>query len=380
MNNDKPSFLSNPVHIRRLYHGLLVDMWEGEVQLTDIEGWAKNPRISQEMQEWENRFDGPITQKQLYQRMQEIEDVDLKRLSKDISKNGLREPIVLTFDKRLLDGNRRFFASKMAYEQTDDATKKRGLETIRAFVLTKNAPEKEERHILVEENFSPSLKREWPDYVKARYIVEAFESHQNESDKSNAEIIKSVAKEFGWDNRKVQDTLRTWEMINEFIKYAVTESVPESDQEGLGKEDLEAEKVASDSYQYFNEAQKSFRNPLLENSVFAALFYDLIDQGDFFKSFVDVRFAYKGYLDEDCRAIMESKRPGGGRDVRLHIQMAERQAKKIKGVQPTIEDFIDFLNKLSTAEKKAISNDTLGRLQEALSLVEGMINVAQSDK
>ena len=103
--------------------------------------------------------------------MKDDKEVKLKELRDDIQKNGLREPIILSWDGRLIDGNRRFFAAKFALESIGAETLEHArLSLIPAFVQKKEATPEEERHIVVEENFTPSLKRDWPEYVKAMHI------------------------------------------------------------------------------------------------------------------------------------------------------------------------------------------------------------------
>src|SRR5690606_3458206 len=112
-----------------------------------------------------------LTQDEILDLMKNEPEVKLKDLRDDLIKNGLREPLTLSFSGKLLDGNRRFFASRYALETmpTTDPNRQ-DLESIYAYVLTKDASEEDEQNVLVEENFSASLKIEWPDYVKAMKI------------------------------------------------------------------------------------------------------------------------------------------------------------------------------------------------------------------
>ena len=373
MSQKHPDFLLNPSDetIQRLYHGKMIKLLQGHVRLSDVRGWADNPRLELEMRKWKSEFAGAdMKQESLYDMMKKTKHVKLKELADSIRVDGVREPIVLTFGGKLIDGNRRFFASKFAYESESDAAQKERLEKIPAFVMLADASTEDEQQILVEENFSPSLKKDWPDYVKAGKIYEEFEKGMSK---------QAIALKFGWNPTQVGGTLRTWEVINSFLSYAVEAADMESGRGGLGLDHLEAVQIASDNYQFFNEAQKSLYAPLIKDydSDFAEMFFRLIAQGNFFTSFHDVRCAYDGYKDEVGRDIMERGDANGGKDIRALIQMQKSRVKKAKSVQEDIAEFVQFLNNLSTKDLRDISDDSLEDLRKSLVLVQ---NLAQTAK
>ena len=370
MSKKKLSLLSEPQTVQRLFHGKTITLSYGRVRLSDVQGWANNPRLELEMKKWKSDFaDAPIDQNALYDMMKNTDHVRLKKLADDISANGMREPIVLTFDGDLLDGNRRFFAAKFAYETAKDRAKKLELETIPVFVMLKDATEQDKHHILVEENFSPSLKEEWPDYVKARFIRKELEEGHDPAD---------VAERFGWPRTKVMDTKKIGEITDNFIAYAMGD--PESDEGGLGKTEIEAEQIASKEYQMFNEAKKSFRVHLRDNPDFAELFYKLIAKGDVFTRWDEARYAYRGYEHADGRPILEEGKAGAGKRVKALIQHEDAGIKKRVQTQETIEEFVKFLDGLSTDQKREISDASLGKLREALVLVDKLVRAAKQEE
>ena len=372
MSQKKPSLLSSPILVKRRYHGKVIALWQGEVLLSAVSGWADNPRLELEMRKWKsNKSAGAgMEQDDLYDMMKDTKHVKLKELADSIRADGMREPIVLTFDGRLLDGNRRFFASRFACDSESDAAQKKQLEKIPAFVMMADASKEDEQHILVEENFSPSLKEEWPDYVKAGKIHEVFEKGMSQKD---------IANKFGWKLPKVRETLRTWEVINNFLAYAVDAPDLESGRGGLGLAELEAVQIANDNYQFFNEAQKSLYAPLITayDADFAELFFRRIAQGNFFTSFQDVRVAYDAYKDEIGRDILEQGDAEGGKDIRALVQMKKSRVKREKGVRESIAEFTQFLNKLNAEDIRNISDDSLEDLRKSLVLVQSLAQTAK---
>ena len=370
MSKKQPSFLFNPEPTQRLYHGKTIMLWQGQVRLSDVEGWADNPRLELEVRKWKNEFvgDEPVDQDTLYQMMKDTDHVRLSALADDISSNGLREPIMLTFSRKLLDGNRRFFAIKLACERTKDAAKRQALEMIPAFVMMDGSTPQDEMNILVEENFSPSLKREWPAYVKAQRIRKELKNRDADD----------VAEAFGWKKSDVKDAEKIGEITDAFIGYASGDS--ESDEGGLGMTEIEAEAIAADKYQMFNEAKKSLRGHLSKDQDFAEWFYTLMAKDGVFKTWEEVRVAYRAYQHLEGKAILDEGKPGAGKVVRALIQHEENSIKKRVQAQYAIEKFVKFLNGLSTDQKREISDASLEKLREALVLVDKLVLAAKEEQ
>lgn len=368
-----PAFLKDhsTTPVTRLYHGATVQLWHGKVRLSDVEGWADNPRLALEMKKWQSDFgDQGISQDALYKMMKDTDDIQLKKLAGDIRVNGLREPIVLTFAGKLLDGNRRFFAVKLAHDTTEDLAKKRELEMITAFVLMENATERDEHNILVQENFSPSLKMEWPAYVKAEQIRQAYRDHGMN--------VKEIAESFGWNTNKVRETIKIGAITDAFIGYATGDA--NSEEGGLSMSALEAENVVAAKYQFFNEARKSFEKPLQEDADFAELFYKRVAQEGFFSSWNEVRCAHQGYKHPIGKPLLEKGDAGAGKDLKALIQLQKSNLKKHQSNEDRIKEFIKFLKELTAEEMREITEDFYTNLQDALALVQKLVKTAKTKK
>lgn len=163
----QPQFLLNkpkPQIKQRLYNGRKINVWEGKVKIASILGWVDNPRIELEKKKYLSQVGNrPLTQEEIFDLMKNDPEVKLKELRDDIIKNGLREPLALSFKGKLLDGNRRFFAVKYALASMPLSDPNRqDLESVEVHILSEDATEEDEQNVLVEENFSASLKIEWP--------------------------------------------------------------------------------------------------------------------------------------------------------------------------------------------------------------------------
>lgn len=372
----KPSFIldqPDPHVKQRLYNGRKLVVWEGKVNIDSIQGWVENPRIEiakkKLVQKIGNR---QLTQEEIFDLMKNDPEVKLKDLRDDIIKNGLREPLTLSFSGKLLDGNRRFFALKFALE-TMPATdpNRQDLEAVNAYILSKDSTADDEQNVLVEENFSPSLKIEWPDYVKAMHVVAASEEGLTPDE---------IAKKFSWGKGKIKETLKIHEIISEFITYA-TSSVDPNDESGggLGLSEQDAETVAAKNYQFFNEAQKSFFEPIKSDFDFKIQFFKWIYDGKF-SSFPEVRVAYKAWKNPEAKAALMQPEPTAAKSAKAILDYNDRVVRSTDEAVGRIDSFVKFLNDMSAAEMSLLPDTSKDNLEKALQTVIKMSRAVTEKK
>lgn len=365
-------FINQPQLKQRLYNGRKLMVLEGKVRIDSIQGWLENPRIDVAKRALQEKVgDRPLTQDEIFDLMKNEPDVQLKALRDDIIKNGLREPLTLSFHGKLLDGNRRFFAVKYALEGFPKGDPNRqDLEIVEAFVLTENATEEDEENVLVEENFSASLKIEWPDYVKARRVVKA-----NEEGFSPDEI----AKKFKWSKAKIRETLKIYEIIQDFEAYCILPPDPSDELGGgPGLTEQEAQVIAAKNYQYFNEAQKSFFDPLKTDIDFKVQFFKWILEGKF-QSFPEVRVAHRAWKDPEARAAILQSDPTAAKSAKAILDYNDRVVRNTEEAVGRIESFVKFLKGLKVEEVKKIPLPARDHLKEALELVSKMSDAASKE-
>jgi hypothetical protein len=353
----------------RLYNGRKLIVLEGKVKIESIQGWVENPRIEiakkKLLQKVGNR---QLTQDEIFDVMKNDPDVKLKDLRDDIIKNGLREPLTLSFHGKLLDGNRRYFALRFALE-TMPATdpNRQDLEAVNVYVLSKEATAEDEQNVLVEENFSPSLKIEWPDYVKAMHVVAAREQGLTESE---------IAKKFSWAKSKIKETLKIHEIIDEFMMYATSDVDPNDESGGgLGMSENDAETVAAKNYQFFNEAQKSFFEPLKSDFDFKIQFFNWIHEGKF-ASFPEVRVAYKAWKNPEAKAAIMQAHPTAAKDAKAILDYNGRISRSTGEAVGRIDSFVSFLNEMSAEEMSVLPASAIDNLDKALVMVIKMSRAA----
>jgi hypothetical protein len=351
--------------VQRKFHGRQLLVWVGEALVADISGWVSNPRLDLELKRFKNKFAGrEPDQEEILTIMAVTPEFELKKLAEDIRKNGVQKPVILNFEGKLLDGNRRYFAVRYLIANTKETDPKlQEYIKIPVIVLDENCSEDDENHVLVQENFYTDLRKPWPHFVLASYVYDALE---------NGESAKAVSQRYEWSVAKVNDTKKIMGLINEFISFASSDTP-----DGLGLEALDAERIAADNYQFFNEAQKSFYTQLLSDVDFKVQFFRWIYEKKF-SSFAQVRVAYSAWEDDDLRKILKSSDPEAAE--RVAAAVAFKKVSKTTDVQIStkISQFSGFLNNIKASEIAQLTESDVRELKEILAKVASMAAAAAS--
>ncbi len=372
----KTTFMcEEPQATTRLYNGRKIAVWQCRVDINLVSGWVDNPRIDVEKRRFQAMHGArELTQDEIFDIMKNTPEFKLADLRDDILKNGLREPLTLTWTGRLLDGNRRFFALKYALESiplTDP--NRQDLEKVPAYVLLENAPEEDEQNVLVEENFSASLKLEWPDYVKAQLVVAEFRSGKGLDE-------KQIARKFGWTKQKVVEALKIDEIIQSFMTYA-TDPVNLEDElgGGLGLSETEAENICAKNYQYFNEAKKSFPNQLKTEPEFAVQFFKWIHEGKF-SSFPEVRIAYKAWQSPEAKAALMQPDPTAAKAAKAIIDYNSRVVKTNDEIEGRIVNFTKFIEGINVAQLRNVSAEARASFSKMVETFNKLLESVEPEK
>lgn len=171
--------------------------WQGRVSIDKLEGWVDNPRIDipVELFKEEHRKREPNNDELLDIMIDvsvgdgasEDEDLDednadtrrsrknkLLELAESIRLNGIRVPLVVTHDRRILDGNRRYFANLYLYRSVESPKEKRNFETLPVWVLPKGIKPEMEDVVLTELNSINDCYVKWPYSVVAKRVYRDF--------------------------------------------------------------------------------------------------------------------------------------------------------------------------------------------------------------
>ncbi len=242
-----PLNLEGATRIRRLFHNEEIDVDLTNTTISDIKFWYENARNLLDFEDLErihkksiDNIDEKIIIEYLAAPKSELQ---LQELKKSILQNGVRVPLIVDKDMRLLDGNRRYFACKLI--QYEAESKKLPLPSvltsIPVHVVAEAITPIQEKKILAEANFVPDYKVPWTLDVKAKVVCDYFDDCIKEG-ASEDEIYKRINDVYSIGKADAQDYLETRGFVNEFVSKA---SEPNNE--------IDRRRIVQKKYLYFYE-------------------------------------------------------------------------------------------------------------------------------
>jgi len=366
---DKPA----PRYVTRVFHRKPVALFEGRVRTEDIQGWVDNVRISVLVKKFERDYSRRPTNKDLYTLLLDHDrEFKIKELARSIFWNGVRVPIIVDADGRLLDGNRRYFATLHLLKT--DPENRANYETINALVLPPDVDEETKNKVIIEMNFVEDPKLDWSPYVKARLVHKEFEMQR-------VPDPKELGDRFGWQASKIREAIETINLVNQFIAFHAQPTDQGEDGDGyrrLGSE-MEAEILAAENYTLFWEARNKFRDKLEANIRFKEWFFDMMGRSPF-KSIAQVRMLWECWQDEQSRSELERKTLEGvdrailivkAKEAGFNVGDAEDAGTvaRREEMEKKIRKFSRWLLEQQIATLQTMGPETLQSLRDALETV-----------
>ena len=352
-----PDWLDSPTPGTMLVHDEEVGIYEGYVLIEGIKLYRDNNRTSLDLThlleqlgvgDIKNLTDKDIIDYILKQGLHKIQE-----LAGSIKKNGVKVPLVLTFDKGLIDGNRRFLACQylIQNEKPDEKFTK---------VLARCLPPKLNKElrlkIISEENFLPDFKEPWPREVRAKFAVERYEEFLKEY-KNEEEAYKQVKYFLDIGKQDVQRFQSVLDMIKEYVDYAKNH---------ITKTKQDVERFARTKFHFFEEFyNKTSKGPNRIRSAASIkeaneLLYKYI-LNDQLSSTMRVRELAEIVRYEPTKKYLQ--KPNASFEVaRSNYQDYARPKKAAL----KIIHFCEWIEGLSVEEEKEISSSLRKRLSEAV--------------
>jgi hypothetical protein len=320
----------------------------------------------------------------------------IPELAESIANNGVRKPPILDLDGTPLDGNRRIAACQYILSSEDFALEqKKRAEYIFVWQLTEHATDEHREAVVVSLNFEPDCKKDWPEYVKARKVYEAWQETlslepRSPTGKRLTELKRRLARKFALmnDMQRINRYIKMVDWANEFEEYHV--NIKHRDAH-------EAKHRADEYFQYFDELGKgtkpgSVAVTLNQDEALKHLVFDLLFQRKF-KNWNLIRDLK--YYDKDCfNELLDAQKMPMGTDEEVeraenfvedvltaaHTRNAETKKLGL-GANERIKTFTGWLEGLPvSAFRDVITAENLQLLLNALQLVEGHAKTVLSTK
>ena len=384
MSNGRPDFVLGDAEFEletRYFNGIPIALYRTEGDASQIEGWVDNPRVEMILNRWRNvnhmSVDASPDDEDMLQLMLDYDDdsnFSIRELGEDVKGNGVREPIVVTWDGTLIDGNRRKFAVMWAISNRGGATpdQQYRLKRIPMFVLPDGAKDDDKQAIIIQENYAPSLKNEWPPYVTNGRIFRRYQELSSQfPSEQDLDIRRRVLREFPrFDVTGIRNRINTWNLIEEF-RADYGDEYNEDDLRG---------KINKD-FNYFLQANDTFRNRnVFSEPEFKELLFDGI-QKTLFPSFASVRRLEEIYRNPQAKEVFLRGEGLQGTALRSNFDRATATARlddvtKNLTLERRLESIIDSIDRLTSVELAKIPPSLRSRLEDALQRIVAQASVS----
>jgi hypothetical protein len=379
-----------PVHPTPVFDQQEIPMRGGFVRVTDLLLRDDNERLEVHLAQFRqinNRQPSPDELLSLMMSTTPLPGLEgddqfkIKDLGRSIANNGVRKPPVIDLDGTLLDGNRRVAACLWVLGDTDFTTEQRErAEWVFVWQLTEYSNSDHRHRVVVSLNFEDDLKEDWPEYVKARKVFDAWQEMLSLESRvpgttRTGELKKELSKRFALGPRA--------DIVNRYIKMVQeADRFEEHQVEDRGNDSYEVKHRASEYFQYFDELTKGKNDGVAAvlgaDDILRGLVYDLLFQQKVI-SFSQVRDLRHVANDDQAIDGLREARDKRDQDVgreQLKNVLAKARAlhaeRRNTDPNPRIADFVEWLEALPVSSfRDAVKTENLEKLLLALKLARG---------
>lgn len=214
-----PSWLKESIASTAWFHDKKVEVYEGTTEINGISLWRENYRTMLDLDHIQQILkkdlrkitDDEIIEHILLHDLHKIPD-----LAKSIKLDGVRVPLILSYGKKLIDGNRRLLACRYLMKKEKDHTEKFTVSIVKC--LSPRVSKEIKLKIIAEMNFLPQHKEEWPRYVRAQFALQEYENFLRTS-KNEKEAYKHVNYFLDIPPADLKRFREVLKMIEEYVKF-----------------------------------------------------------------------------------------------------------------------------------------------------------------
>lgn len=321
------------------FKGQAIMLTEGYVDVTTLPLWMDNYRVQLHVAEFREVNHRDPDGDELLDLMHGnlplpgLDNKDpfkLKGLAGSIARKGVERAPICTWEGEPKDGNRRIAASRMVLEDSQATPEQKDrARWIRVWQAPEGTTEDQFEAIVVALNFESDHKEDWPEYVKARLVVERYRILKEDirvggwTEKRALELRKRVADLFAIEHREVKRYLEMVQWAEDFEDYHTTDR---------GLEPAEVRYKANDIFQWFYEVQAGKGQDKIvakvqQDDALRALVYDLMY--DVLDSGLQVRNLHKVVADDAALDLLKRAHDEGRQEEALKfVDAAIAEAQK----------------------------------------------------
>ena len=375
-----------PVLPVQTFNGQPVTLTEGYVDVTTLPLWMENHRVElyvQEFREVNHRDPDPADLLALLHDPEK--PFKLRELADSIARKGVERPPIVAWEGEPKDGNRRIAASRLVLDDPKyTPEQKERARWIRVWQAPEGTTEDQVESIVVALNFEPDHKEPWPEYVKARRVVDRYRSLKEDhrgawNQRTALEVRKKVADQFAITHSEVKRYVEMVQWADDFEAY-------HTDERGLAPAAVRYK--ANDVFQWFYEIQAGKKPDKLIGKIqqdddLRAMVYDLMF--DVLDSGAQVRNLHKVVADEAALDLLkkahdETDPDEGRRFVDAAIAEAQKNSPTRKlGFEQFLRSAVTRLGSAPPDQWQSIEDPLLHDLRRvfhgAIGAIEGELAV-----
>jgi hypothetical protein len=373
------------------FNGKAIPMYEGYVDITTLGLWDENHRVElqvAEFRERNHREPDPDELLSLVQGELRLPSLDKKDpyniipLANSIARKGVERPPILTADGVPRDGNRRIAAAKYVVSHDYTAEQKDNARWVKVWVAPPATTEDQLDAVIVALNFEDDLREKWPEFIKARLVVDAYRTDRAGivgavTPTRERALKKDIAERYAISTGAVTRYIRMVQWAEDFEKYHVEEE---------GKEAASVRYRADKIFQWFFELQAGKTGDKITEQieedeelrkVVYDLMYDAMDAG------TQVRSLWKVVADPEARqqlmqaheSLEKQQKDDALSLVKEAVTTADRNNNKRKqlGFDSFLRSCVDRLGSAPPDNWQTVDSATLKDLERVFGASFGVI-------
>lgn len=205
------------------FHGINVTVkLINEFNIDNIRPYEKNFRTIlnyQKAEEYYNKKYDDLSVDELLEFMRSDKTHKLEKLGKNICKFGVYNPLIISNDGDLLDGNRRYFACKLMQSKNKNNSMKKDycidkLQNIPVFQIQETISQEQKDRIMASINFIDDYKEPWPRQVRFNYLYQLYNTYSTSN--IDKDVYKYVEDIYDYSPGQLRHVLKIIEFIDHF--------------------------------------------------------------------------------------------------------------------------------------------------------------------
>lgn len=377
-----------------IFNGVQIALEEGYIDVSTLGLWKENARVDLHVREFKERFGRSPDENELLMLVQgrleqltfsHADPFEIIPLARSIARKGVERPPIVTHEGQPKDGNRRIAAARHILASKDfTPDQKERARWIRVWKAPAYTTDDQFEAIVVALNFEADHKQPWPEYVKARLVVDRYRTQREDyggriPSAEDKRIRDEVAKHYAITAAEVTRYNKMVRWAEDFEQYHIGDR---------GLDDAAVRYKANEIFQWFYEIDAGkgadkLTIKLEQDEELRPVVYDLMYE--ILESGLQVRNLHRVIGDEVAFGLLKQAHEAAAADpdqaltlVRDAIAEAQRNAPSKKlGFDQWLRTAAQRLDHASPKDWHSVADDQL--LRDLTRVLQSASSAAHSE-